>query len=69
MYSMQEMLDKFENEWKQHIIKQNTVVDVGFDIAGEQGTISHLLISKYYNGTYFATDLIKGKTINQANCW
>lgn len=67
MYSMQEMLDEFENKWKQHIIKQNTVVDVGFDIAGKQGTIYHLLISKYYNGTYFATDLIKGKTINQAN--
>ena len=29
MYSMQEMLDKFEKKWKQHVIKQNTVVDVG----------------------------------------
>lgn len=55
-------INRFANDWKQNKIQQTNVVNVEPLTEEYKGSLCHLLVSQYYNGDFFATDVLNGKT-------
>lgn len=55
-------INAFAHDWKQDNIRQNNIVNVEPLTGKYKGTLRHLLVSQYYNGAFFATDVLSGQT-------